>query len=77
LDDESNSLEMMEWLFDNLLSAGEDRCMCNSAESGIEAIHKYKPDVVFLDIEMPHMNGFDMLEKFDKLTFDVVFGTGL
>jgi len=39
--------------------------MCNSAEAGIAAIKKYRPDVVFLDIEMPKMNGFDMLEQFD------------
>ncbi|MBC7947311.1 MAG: response regulator transcription factor, partial [Chitinophagaceae bacterium] len=49
--------------------------MCNAASKGIEAINKYKPDVVFLDIEMPHMNGFDMLEQFEKLSFDVVFCT--
>src|SRR4030095_9158328 len=49
--------------------------MCNAASKGIEAINQYKPDLVFLDIEMPHMNGFDMLEQFDKLFFDVVFCT--
>ena len=31
--------------------------------------------MVFLDIEMPKMNGFDMLEQFDTLSFDVVFCT--
>jgi len=49
--------------------------MCNSAEQGIVAIYAHRPDVVFLDIEMPRMNGFDMLEQFDKLFFDVVFTT--
>jgi two-component system LytT family response regulator len=49
--------------------------LCNSAQMGIEAIYRYKPDVIFLDIEMPHMNGFDMLEQFDTLDFDVVFCT--
>jgi len=49
--------------------------MCNSAAKGIEVIRKYKPDVIFLDIEMPHMNGFDMLEQFDKFFFDIVFCT--
>lgn len=75
IDDESNSLEMMEWLLKTYCPQVQIEAMCNSAEKGIEAIEKHKPDVVFLDIEMPHMNGFDMLEQFDRLTFDVVFCT--
>jgi len=75
IDDESNSLEMMEWLLKTYCPQVKIEAMCNSAEKGLEAIHHYKPDVVFLDIEMPHMNGFDMLEQFDKLFFDVVFCT--
>lgn len=75
VDDEKNALEMMEWLLKTYCPNVEIMAMCNSAEQGIDAIHKFKPDVVFLDIEMPRMNGFDMLEKFEKLFFDVVFCT--
>jgi two-component system LytT family response regulator len=75
IDDESNSLEMMEWLLKTYCPQVKIEAMCNAADQGIEAIYKYRPDVVFLDIEMPHMNGFDMLEQFDKLFFDVVFCT--
>lgn len=75
IDDENNSLEMMEWLIKTYCPKVSIEAMCNSSEKGIEAIKKFKPDVVFLDIEMPHMNGFDMLEQFDKLFFDVVFCT--
>ena len=75
IDDESNSLEMMEWLLKTYCPQVQIEAMCNTAGKGIEAINKYKPDLVFLDIEMPHMNGFDMLEQFDKLFFDVVFCT--
>lgn len=75
IDDENNSLEMMEWLIKTYCPQVSIEAMCNSSEKGIEAIRKFKPDVVFLDIEMPHMNGFDMLEQFDKLFFDVVFCT--
>lgn len=75
IDDENNSLEMMEWLIKTYCPQVSIVAMCNSSEKGIEAIKKFKPDVVFLDIEMPHMNGFDMLEQFDKLFFDVVFCT--
>lgn len=75
VDDEMNSLEMMEWLLKTYCPDVKIEALCSSAEKGIEAIKTYKPDVAFIDIEMPHMNGFDMLEQFDELTFDVVFCT--
>ena len=75
VDDESNSLEMMEWLLQTYCPQVKIEALCDSAAKGIAAIEKYKPDLVFLDIEMPHQNGFDMLEQFDKLSFDVVFCT--
>ena len=43
--------------------------------AAVEALRANPPHLLFLDIEMPHMNGFDMLEQFDKLFFDVVFCT--
>ena len=48
---------------------------CPDAEMGIEAIEKHKPDLVFLDIEMPRMSGFDMLQQFADISFAVVFTT--
>ena len=75
VDDEKNALEMMEWLLKTYCPQVEIVAMCTSAQEGIAAIHKFNPDVVFLDIEMPKMNGFDMLEQFDELFFDVVFCT--
>ncbi|MFN6943306.1 MAG: LytR/AlgR family response regulator transcription factor [Cytophagaceae bacterium] len=47
----------------------------DSAESGIKAIRLLNPDLVFLDIEMPGMNAFEMLEQLDMIHFDVVFVT--
>src|SRR5215213_7360160 len=75
IDDESNSLEMMEWLLKTYCPQVKIEALCQGAEEGIKAVNNYRPDLVFLDIEMPHMNGFDMLEQFDKLFFDVVFCT--
>lgn len=42
---------------------------------GYALILEEKPDVVFLDIEMPKGNGFDLLSKFDKIPFEVIFVT--
>jgi two-component system LytT family response regulator len=49
---------------------------CDNGETGIEVIRKLNPDLVFLDIEMPHMNGFEMLEKLSEISFTLIFTTG-
>jgi len=46
-----------------------------SAETAIPLIHETQPDLVFLDIEMPRMNGFEMLEQFSEIPFAVIFTT--
>lgn|SRR6476661_5505430 len=48
---------------------------CRSAKAGLEAISRLHPTVVFLDIEMPHMTGFQMLEQLNDITFAVIFTT--
>ena len=48
---------------------------CEDAESGLAAIQRHKPHLVFLDIEMPNMNGFEMLEKVPGINFEIIFTT--
>lgn len=48
---------------------------CNSATEGLAAISILKPDLVFLDIEMPIMNGFQMLELLPEIDFEIIFIT--
>ena len=48
---------------------------CINPKEGIKAIHNYKPDVVFLDIEMPVINGFELLELISDIDFDIIFIT--
>ena len=48
---------------------------CYSAKEGIMAIKKHHPDLVFLDVEMPWMNGFEMLEILGDINFSIIFTT--
>lgn len=47
----------------------------NSVESAISIIREHHPDLVFLDIEMPKANGFQLLEYFKDFNFEVIFVT--
>lgn len=49
--------------------------MADSVQTGLAAIKKHNPDVVFLDIEMPYGNAFDLLESLDKVDFEIIFVT--
>jgi len=42
---------------------------------GVELIKSNQPDLVFLDIEMPEYNGFELLQFFDEINFDIIFVT--
>lgn len=45
------------------------------AKAGLHKIEKYKPDLVFLDIEMPYLNGFDLLRELDEWNFGIIYTT--
>jgi len=41
----------------------------NSIKTGLHSIKEDKPDLVFLDIQMPNASGFDLLNQLDKINF--------
>ncbi|OJV98534.1 MAG: hypothetical protein BGO52_12060 [Sphingobacteriales bacterium 44-61] len=48
---------------------------CRSAKDGILSIKHHCPDLIFLDVEMPWMNGFEMLEIIPEINFHIIFTT--
>ena len=44
-------------------------------EEGLQAIRTQNPDMVFLDVEMPRMNGFQLLEQIENVAFSLIFVT--
>ncbi|MFN8353562.1 MAG: LytTR family DNA-binding domain-containing protein [Spirosomataceae bacterium] len=49
--------------------------MASSAKEGIALIRQFQPDFIFLDINMPEINGFQMLEMMGDVSFEIVFVT--
>ena len=49
--------------------------LCPGVDAAIRSIRKKDPDLVFLDIEMPVKNGFDLLQEIGQITFEVIFVT--
>ncbi len=75
IDDEIHCLDTLSILLKDYCPQVQLQGQCRSAKQGIEAIEKFKPDLVFLDIEMPVMNGFELLEQVDEIFFAVIFTT--
>ena len=76
IDDEVHCIKTLQLLLKEYCPGVQVIEQCDSGEAGIEAIKKLNPDLVFLDIEMPHMNGFEMLEQLAAISFAVIFTTG-
>lgn len=74
IDDEINALEALEWKL-NRYAKDLQIIKCDSPLKGIDVINKEKPDLVFLDIEMPEMDGFSMLKELSYRDFKLIFTT--
>ena len=75
VDDEEASREAMEYYIKKYCPDVEVKGLGASAEEGVKLIGMHDPDIVFLDVEMPFGNAFDMLEQLDDIRFETVFVT--
>lgn len=75
IDDEPNSRDVLKNMLNDFFPEVQVLKLVDNATEGIKAIKLYKPDVVFLDVEMPGGNGFKVLEAFPEPAFKVIFTT--
>ncbi|HLX92249.1 MAG TPA: LytTR family DNA-binding domain-containing protein [Puia sp.] len=75
VDDEIHCCRTLETLLKKECPAVNVLASCNSAEEGLRSIHASNPDLVFLDVEMPRMNGFQMLGQLQTIDFHLIFVT--
>lgn len=75
IDDEAHCLDTLNILLQEYCPDVQILRQCRSAKTALEAINSSNPDVVFLDIQMPGTNGFQLLEHLGQISFAIVFTT--
>ena len=75
IDDERHSCDALKMLLEKCCPQIQVIAICYSGADAIEKIRELKPDLIFLDVEMPNMNGFQMLEQIPKIDFEIIFTT--
>lgn len=75
IDDEPNNILNLQMLLQKHCSNITVLATAMNADNGIQIINQYKPNVVFLDIQMPRKNGFQLLQSLPRLDFEIIFVT--
>ena len=75
IDDEKNAREVLRMQLEQYCPKIEIVGLAQGGQEGIELIRLHRPDLIFLDIEMPRVNGFDVLRSALPLDYKVIFTT--
>lgn len=75
VDDEKISRNILNDYLKKYCKDVEVIAQCDSVKTGLLAIEEHKPDILFLDVEMPNGNGFDLLEQVKEIDFETIFVT--
>ena len=75
IDDEQDAIDNLEYLLSNYCDHVQIVGTANHVDQGIKLVQEKKPDVVFLDIEMPEKSGFSLLKELPEINFALIFVT--
>jgi two-component system, LytTR family, response regulator len=75
IDDEQHCITTLQWTLQEYCKDVKVIATAHNGSDGVFLINHHKPDLVFLDVEMPVLNGIDMLLQFEEIKFDVIFTT--
>lgn len=73
IDDEANGRNTL--LVQRHCPTVEIVATADSCDTGVQCLEEHRPDLVFLDIEMPLGSGFDILERLRDRRFELIFTT--
>ncbi|HXR79965.1 MAG TPA: LytTR family DNA-binding domain-containing protein [Saprospiraceae bacterium] len=75
IDDEQRATDALRLMIVKTIPEIGEVMVCNDSRQAAEKIHSFQPGLVFLDIQMPHLNGFEVLEKIPNKNFKIIFTT--
>ena len=75
IDDEERATDALRLMIEKTVPEIQQVMVCNDSRKAADMIHNYQPGLVFLDIQMPHLNGFEVLEKMPNKNFKIIFTT--
>ncbi len=75
VDDEITAIRSLKWEIENFCTGVDVIADFSDPLEAISAINNLKPDCVFLDIEMPEMDGFQLLNELSFKDFDLIITT--
>ena len=75
IDDEERATDALRLMIEKTVPEIRQVYSCNDPRQAAGIIHKVQPALVFLDIQMPHLNGFELLEKLPNKNFKIIFTT--
>jgi len=76
IDDEANAREKLAFLLERYCAEHvQVLAICKDGDEALKAIAEHKPDLLFLDVEMPRMTGFDVLRQAGRGSHEVIFTT--
>ena len=73
IDDEEDGRESLRLALTKFCPDVSIKGVYATPEDGVEGIRKQKPQLVFIDVQMPGMSGFDVLQNVSPVTFEVIF----
>lgn len=75
IDDEPAAIKTLQLMLERYVPEIEDLRTTMDPAEGIYLLKSYQPQILFLDIQMPLMSGFDVLRQFPHLPFNIIFTT--
>ena len=75
IDDEERATDALRLMIEKTVPSIQQVMACNDSRKAADIIAAYQPALVFLDIQMPYMNGFELMEKIPNKNFKIIFTT--